>query len=93
MHGLCAFPNIVIANIVTKSGEKKRKTIDTQTLLLTMLVHYPCGLCAFPNMEINANIARKSGKKGKKRIDIMYTVVDSVGVVLTWSVCISKYGN
>ena len=26
------------------------------------------------------------GKKGKKRIDMMQTVVDSVGVVLTWSV-------
>ena len=58
-----------------------------------MLVHCSCGLCAFPNMAIDANIARKSGEKGKKRIDMMQTVVDSVGVVLTWSVRISKYGN
>ena len=70
--------------------KKKRKRIDTQILLLTMLVHCSCGLCTFPNMAINANIARKSGEE---RIDMMYTVVDSVGVVLTWSVHISKYGN
>jgi hypothetical protein len=43
-------------------------------------------------MVINANIARKSGKKGKKRRNIMSTVVDNVGVVFMWSVHISKYG-
>jgi hypothetical protein len=43
-------------------------------------------------MVINANIARKSRKKGKKRRNIMSTIVDNVGVVFTWSVCISKYG-
>jgi hypothetical protein len=40
-------------------------------------------------MVINAYIARK---KGKKRRKIMYTVVEKVGVVFTWSVHISKYG-
>ena len=58
-----------------------------------MLVHCSCGLCAFSNMAIDANIARKSGEKRQKRIDMMQTVVESVGVVLTWSVRISKYGN
>ena len=57
---------VIGANIVTKSGQKQRKRIDTQILLLAMLVHRSCGLCAFPNMAINANIARKSGKTGKK---------------------------
>ena len=44
-------------------------------------------------MVSNANIARKSGKKEKKTIDMMWTVVDNVGVLFTWSVHISKYGN
>jgi hypothetical protein len=39
-------------------------------------------------MVIHANIARKY----EKRRNIMYTVVDNVGVVFTWSVHISKYG-
>ena len=33
------------------------------------------------------------GKKGKKRIDMMQTVVDNIGVLFTWSVHISKYGK
>ena len=53
---------VISTNIVTKSGEKKRRRIDNETLLFTMLVYYSCGLCAFPNMAINANIARKSGE-------------------------------
>ena len=48
-------------------GKKMRKRVDTQTLLLTMLVHCSCGLCTFPNMAINANIARKSGEKRQKK--------------------------
>jgi hypothetical protein len=44
-------------------------------------------------MVINANMARKSGKKEKKRKNIICTVVDDVGVVLTWSVRISKHGK
>ena len=76
-----------------KVREKKREKEQTLILLLTMLVHCSCGLCTFPNMVINANIARKSGGKRQKRIDMMQTVVDSVGVVLTWSVHISKQGN
>ena len=62
---------VIGANIVTKSGEKQRKIIDTQILLLAMLVHCSCGLCAFPNIAINANIARKSGENRQKRIDMM----------------------
>ena len=46
---------------------KNRKRINTQTQLLTMLVHWSCGLCTFPNMAINANIARESGGKRQKK--------------------------
>jgi hypothetical protein len=35
------------------------------------------------------NIARKQ----KNSIDMVYTIVDNVRVVCTWSVCISKYGR
>ena len=62
-------------------------------LLLTMLEQCRHGLCTFPNMATNANIARKSWRKRPKKIDMMQTVVDSFGVVLTWSVRISKYSN
>ena len=62
--------------------EKKNKHLD----MVVDNVHRLCGLCTFPNMSINANIARKSGEKRQKK-DMMQTVVDSVGVVLTWSVC------
>jgi hypothetical protein len=44
-------------------------------------------------MVSNANIARKIGINKKKRRNIIYTVVDNVGVVSTWSVHISKYSN
>ena len=44
-------------------------------------------------MVSSANIAKKSEKREKKRIDMMQTVMDNVGVVFTWSVRISKYGN
>ena len=33
------------------------------------------------------------GKKRKKRIDMMWTFVDSVGVLLAWSVHIIKEGK
>ena len=33
--------------------------------------YYLHGLCAFPNMVINANISRKLEKKTEKRTDIM----------------------
>ena len=76
------------------SDEKNRKKIrkknrDGVVMLLSCLA----GLCAFPNMVIDVNIARKSGKKEKKRTDMMQTVVDNIGVLFTWSVHISKYGN
>ena len=63
---------VISANIVTKSGEKrKRKRIDTLTQLLTMLAYCICGLCAFPNMAINANIAGNlGGKRQKNRLDV-----------------------
>jgi hypothetical protein len=44
-------------------------------------------------MVINTSIARKFGKNKKKMRNIMYPVVDNVGVVFTWSVHIFKYGN
>ena len=44
-------------------------------------------------MVSSANIAKQSEKREKKRIDMMQTVMDNVGVVFTWSVRISKYGN
>jgi hypothetical protein len=44
-------------------------------------------------MVSDANMVRKSGKKAIKGINLMYAVVDNVGVVFTWSVHISKYGN
>ena len=44
-------------------------------------------------MVSGANIAKKSEKKDKQRIDMMQTVMDNVGVLFTWSVLISKYGN
>jgi hypothetical protein len=59
-------------------------------MILEQCLH---GLCTFPNMVSNANIARNFGKNKKKKRNIMYTVVDNVGVVSTWSVRISKYGN
>jgi hypothetical protein len=58
-----------------------------------MLEYYLHGLCTFPNMVSDANMVRKSGKKSIKGINLMYAVVDNVGVVFTWSVHISKYGN
>ena len=83
-----------MANFVI-SDEKNRKKIrkknrDGVVMLLSCL-H---GLCTFPNMVIDVNIARKSGKKReRKRTDMMYTVVDNIGVLFTWSVRISKYGK
>ena len=47
-------------------------------------------LSAFPNMATNVNIAMQ---QAKKRIDKMESLVDNDGVVFTWSVHISKYGN
>ena len=58
-----------------------------------MLVYCLHGLCTFPNIVINKKITRKSGKLRRKRIDMMWTVVNNVGVLFTWSVHISKYGN
>ena len=44
-------------------------------------------------MVSSANIAKKLEKREKKRIDMMQTVMDNVGVVFTWYVRISKYSN
>ena len=55
-----------------------------------MLMYYLYSLCKFSNMVTDVNKARKWGKK---RIDMIKTVVDNDEVVSTWSVHISKYGN
>ena len=49
-----------------KNSNKIRIKIGMCSLLVTMLGYCLHGLCAFPNMVINANIARKSEKIGKK---------------------------
>ena len=79
--------NFVISEekIGTKSGKKRDGVV--------MVLSHLHDLCTFPNMVINVNIARKSGEKEKKRIDMMQTVVDNIGVLFTWSVHISKNGD
>ena len=47
------------------------------------------GLCALPNMVINAKIMRKSGKKSGKKGETSCVLVDNVKVQFTWSVRIS----
>ena len=47
------------------------------------------GLCALPNMVINAKIIRKSGKKSGKKGETSCVLVDNVKVQFTWSVHIS----
>ena len=63
LHGLCAFPNMVIkVNIAKKSEKKIRKNRDIQCRpLSTMLVYCLHGLCAFSNMVSSVNLMRKSG--------------------------------
>ena len=69
LHGLCAFPNIVIdVNTVRKSEEEKREKKQTCCrLLLTILGYCLHGLCTFPNMVSSANIAKKSEEKREKK--------------------------
>ena len=67
LHGLCAFPNMVIdVNIARKSGKEREKELPSCRQLLTTLGLCLHGLCTFPNMVINADIATKAGKKRKK---------------------------
>ena len=62
LHGLCAFPNMVIkVNIATKSGKNQEKKERHDVKLLIMLRYSLHGLCAFPNMVSSVNLMRKSG--------------------------------
>ena len=54
--------------------------------LLIMLRYSLHGLCAFPNMVINAKIMRKSGKNQEKKAETSYVLVVNVKVQFTWSV-------
>ena len=47
------------------------------------------GLCALPNIVINAKIMRKSGKKSGRKGETPCVLVDNVKVQFTWSVRIS----
>ena len=90
VHGLCAFPNMVISvNILRKSGKIRKKRRDRWRSLSTMLVHCLHDVCAFPNMVIIWKDTGKLGKLRRKRIDIMQAVVNNVEVLFTWSVRIS----
>ena len=73
-----------------KSGKVRRKKSRHDVALFDNVEALFTGLSAFPNMATNVNIAMQ---QGKKRIDKMETLVDNDGVVFTWSVHISKYGN
>ena len=69
--------------IQPQDQEKRGKLIDT---VVDNLGYCLYGLCTFPNMVINANISTRSVKKQRNRLDTMQTVIDSAGVVFTWSV-------
>lgn len=58
-------------------------------MLLTVFGYCLHGVCAIPSIVINVNIAKKSGEK----IEIIETIIENVGVLLIWSVDISKYSN
>ena len=51
--------------------------------LLIMLRYSLYGLCAFPNMVINAKIMRKSGKNQEKKAETSYVLVVNVKVQFT----------
>jgi hypothetical protein len=56
-----------VLHFLMKNSNKIKKIYrDSVVMLLGYCLH---GLCAFPNMVINANVARKSGKIERKRID------------------------
>ena len=69
-------------NIMRKSGEKQRHDVE----LLIVLRYSLHGLHAFPNTVINVSIARKSEQIRKKW---RHLIVNNVGILSTWSVCIS----
>ena len=58
-------------------------------MVVMMLGYCLHGLCALPNMVINAKIMRKSGKKSEKKAETSCVLVVNVKVQFTWSVRIS----
>ena len=59
LHGLCAFPNMVINANITNQDIRKRTDValsDNVEALFTCL-------SAFPNMATNVNIAMQQGTK------------------------------
>ena len=69
LHGLCAFPNMVInVKIMRKSGKNEEKKQRHHVYLLLMLRYslHLHGLCTFPNMVTNVNIIRIPDKDQKR---------------------------
>ena len=90
LHGLCAFPNMVInVKIMRKSGKNEEKKQRHHVYLLLMLRYSLHGLCAFPNMVINVNIIRKSGKNRKNEETDVDHCQQCWCIVYIWSVHIS----
>ena len=80
LHGLCAFPNMVIdVNIARKLGKKEKKrtdmmqtVVDNIEVLFTWSVH-------ISKYGKQCKYSQKNQKKmEKKRIDMMQTVMDNV---------------